>query len=99
MAGFQRERLPLDDLIWGTVATTGAVSWCHMDDEGFGTYTTLVTGEKYWVVFSRKPELGPETTTGDLGSISVTSSGDWSAHTFGDCFVAEAITLKPGIVL
>jgi hypothetical protein len=46
------------DLLWGTAATQHAVSWPHVDDEGFATVVSVQAGSKYWVV--GKPKRGSE---------------------------------------
>jgi hypothetical protein len=46
-----------DDLIWGTVGTKHAVSWPHVDDEGFATMSAVQTGSKYWIVGKEKRKI------------------------------------------
>jgi hypothetical protein len=83
---------------WATVATKGATSWIHMDDEGFNTSTQPLTGAKYWVLFYRDPTapLG----YGDMGSIQFPPSyDDFSDHKLAGYMVAEAVELCPGDLL
>lgn len=46
-----------DSTSWGTVATRNAVSWFHLDDEGFCTSVLPQTGGKYWVLARLKEHL------------------------------------------
>jgi len=45
-----------NEMTWGTAATKHAASWPHVDDEGFATVVTPVSGSKYWVVGKRRPQ-------------------------------------------
>lgn len=54
-AGFEQEKAPpLGDLRWGLAATAGALSWWHIDSDGFGTYVDTRAGLKWWIVARRK---------------------------------------------
>jgi hypothetical protein len=50
----QEEAPPLADFRWGLAATTGALSWLHMDSNGFGTYVDTKAGRKWWIILRRK---------------------------------------------
>jgi hypothetical protein len=50
----QDEVPPLADIRWGIAATTGALSWLHLDSNGFGTYIDTKAGLKWWIVLRRK---------------------------------------------
>lgn len=41
-----------DEVIWGTISNKHAVSWPHVDDEGFATVTSTLTGGKLWGLMS-----------------------------------------------
>ena len=45
---------PLAYFWWGLAATTSALSWWHIDSEGFGTYIDTKAGLKWWIVAWRK---------------------------------------------
>jgi hypothetical protein len=45
---------PMADFRWGLAATTGALSWIHLDSNGLGTYIDLRAGKKVWIVLKRK---------------------------------------------
>lgn len=42
------------DLQWGFAATSGALSWLHLDSNGFGTYIDPQTGVKWWICLRKK---------------------------------------------
>ena len=50
MKGIMLIKALSDEMIWGTAALKDAVSWQHIDDEGFGTVVTNMVGIKYWVL-------------------------------------------------
>jgi hypothetical protein len=50
----QSQAPPLADFRWGLAATTGALSWWHVDSDGFGTYVDTKAGLKWWIVARRK---------------------------------------------
>jgi hypothetical protein len=54
-AGFEQEQAPpLADFRWGLASTAGAISWWHIDSNGFGTYVDTKAGLKWWIVARRK---------------------------------------------
>jgi hypothetical protein len=72
----------------------------HLDDAGLCTSTQVLTGKKYWVVFSKDPSHAKDNPAGDLGSI------DWSppfadlyAHKLKGFLTAEAVEMGPGTIL
>lgn len=92
------ERPPLQQLIWGTVATAGATSWIHVDDEGFGTSCVPLCGEKYWVVYRRNRNKPSDVLEGDMATVLGRPKG-WMEHEFGEAYEAEALLLRKGMVL
>lgn len=42
-----------DTLSWGTAATKNAVSWFHIEDDGFATAVSVQAGSKWWVLADR----------------------------------------------
>jgi hypothetical protein len=98
-AGFCITQPPSSELGWGTVGTAGATSWLHIDTEGMGTSSQLLTGAKYWVVFYRDPGLPHGYEAGDMASIHFKDQCYWDEHELTNSFCAEAVTLRPGMVL
>jgi hypothetical protein len=99
-AGFRRDAHPIDTMNWATVATKFAVSRAHEDTEGFGTSTQILTGSKYWTIFTPDPTVGPHSTRGDLGSISgFPRLRDFQDHKFRGWMRAEAVLLGPNDLL
>jgi len=45
---------PLEDLRWGLAANAGALSWWHIDSNGFATYVDTRAGDKVFVFARRK---------------------------------------------
>ena len=85
---------------WSTVTTASGTSWIHSDTEGLGTTTQLLTGAKYWVMFTRDHSLPSGETKGDLGAISFAPPlAEYQDHKFSGWLNAEGIVLRPGDVL
>jgi hypothetical protein len=57
---------PLGDFRWGLAGTTGAVSWWHVDSNGFGTYVDTKAGLKWWMVAKRKGSRDNSESLGDV---------------------------------
>ena len=98
-AGFQPIQPPTGDLVWGTVATPGATSLLHVDDDGLCTATQLVTGAKYWVAFYADPKGDQSLGAGRMGSIEFRNYCDWDNHQLTNSFCAEGIVMRPGMIL
>jgi hypothetical protein len=45
---------PLTDFRWGLASRAGAISWWHIDSNGFGSYIDTKAGSKWWIVARRK---------------------------------------------
>ena len=58
-----------------------------------------MTGAKYWVLFYRNPELPPEIGGGHMGSIKFKDFCYWDEHILNNSFRAEAVVLRPGMIL
>jgi hypothetical protein len=87
---------PHDMMNWSTVATAFATSWLHADTEGLGTTTQLLTGAKYWAMFTRDRSLPSGDTKGDLGAISYAPPlVDYQDHKLKGRMTAEAILMRP----
>lgn len=50
-------------LSWATAATRNAVSWPHIDDDGFGTTVMVQAGKKIWIMLRLKERDEEETGT------------------------------------
>ena len=98
-----------DDLAWGTAATTHAISWPHIDDEGFGTVASIQVGSKYWVVarpkrnrlFKHDDGLGHMDTINAFGiSADLLADNVWEPASDNTHLVDyEGILLTPDTVL
>ena len=88
----------LDELIWGTAATSSAMSFMHIDNEGFATSVMLTSSCKYWVVYQQLRTLPPGDSRGDMGKITGPGQG-WEEHSTKGRFEAEAVLLRSGMVL
>ena len=98
--GFKKATHPSDDTTWSTACTRGAVSWIHVDDDGFCTSTQVLTGKKYWVVLYRDPSLPQGDLRGDMGGIGWAPKLEGlMAHELKGWFSAEAIEMGPGTLL
>lgn len=98
-----------DDLVWGTAATQHAVSWPHIDDEGFGTVVSVQAGSKYWAVGRPKRALpfAEKYGLGNMATINAFGVGndrfpdkEWQPAGDNTHLVDyEGILLTPGTVL
>lgn len=89
-----------NELIWGTAALADAVSWQHVDDEGFGTTVTVMTGAKYWVLArQRRCGDGSRILAGDMGSCTAFGETIEPVKASEDIFEHEGVLLRPGTVL
>jgi hypothetical protein len=91
---------PSDDTTWSTAGSRGAVSWIHVDDDGFCTSTQILAGRKYWVVLYRDPSLPQNDLRGDMGGVGwAPKLDDLFSHKLDGWFVAEAIEMTRGTLL
>lgn len=61
---FDNNKLPIqyrNEVIWGSIANKNAISWPHLDDEGFATATCTLVGGKVWAFI--KPKSDPRLAT------------------------------------
>jgi hypothetical protein len=98
--GFIREQPMNDDLAWGTAATAGAISWVHVDDDGFGTTVIVRSGAKYWVLMRPRRDAEWDHQGGNLGSIKAYPE-EWtpSRDSGKGLWEAEGLLLTEGSVL
>lgn len=90
-------QLPGDETMWVVVTKEGAVHFLHIDAAGCATGITVVTGEKYWVVFRPK-----EGRTGEMGNIASIDCfpPKWRPNRLSsDEWEAEAVLLGTGSTL
>ena len=99
--GIQKEiGHPINQTNWGTIATCGATSWIHLDDNGFQTSTQPLTGAKYWVTFSPDDTANMELGHGNMSSIHFCPElEDFLDHKLKGYFKAEADLIWPGDIL
>ena len=91
---------PMMDLtIWGTTALKHALSWFHIDDDGFGTVVTNMVGSKYWVLARQHRDAPAGSLVGNMGMADAFRDTifPWSARE--DQLEHEAFVLTPGTVL
>jgi hypothetical protein len=98
-AGFRNTQPPIGDLVWATVATADATSWLHVDSEGFATSSQLLVGAKYWVVFYGNPSIPSDFGGGNMASVKFKDFCDWDSHVLKNSFCAEAVLLRPRMIL
>ena len=80
---------PLSDTRWGLAATAGAVTYWHVDSNGYGTYVDVQVGLKWWVVASPKddgPSFSESTLYNEFDPQDVNS----------DLWDIQAVVLEPG---
>lgn len=97
--GFPRVNPRTDDTSWGTAALKHAVSWPHIDDEGFGTVVTTMVGAKYWVVARPRRDAGSSRLHGNMGTGKAFGDTLKPTSANADIFEHEAVLLTPGTVL
>lgn len=79
---------------WGTAATANAVSWFHIDDDGFGTAVTVQAGKKWWILARRKGSR-----SADDMSDAATFRGWLVDDIDGNVWEWEAVCLDPTVAL
>jgi hypothetical protein len=80
-----------DDLSWATAATKHAVSWMHVDDDGFATGIIVKTGAKYWVVARPRDSL--------VVAADMDFGVKWRTDRSPEDMEMEGVLLRPGSVL
>lgn len=84
-----------DVLSWATAATNGAVSWFHVDDDGFCTVVFVQAGAKWWVLADRIQEDPLHDDMGDIGAFDGWGVRDIDAERW----TLEVVHLQPKSVL
>lgn len=83
-----------DVLSWGTAATIDALSWFHVDDDGFGTAVYVLAGGKWWVLAERLPGNVKD----DMSDIRAFNG--WGVRNIDPkLWTLEAVLLRPNSVL
>jgi hypothetical protein len=96
--GFILEKPLGNDTDWATAATIGTLTTFHVDDGGFATGITMLSGKKWWIVCRQKRGMvggGP----GDLASINAFPKTWPSYDDISDRWEMEGVLLVPGDVL
>jgi hypothetical protein len=88
-----------DETIWGTAALKHAISWQHIDDEGFGTVATNMVGSKYWVLARRRRDDSSSSERGNMGTVMAFGGSIRPTSASPDLYEHEGILLTPGSVL
>jgi hypothetical protein len=98
--GFIREQPLNDNLAWGTAATARAISWTHVDDDGFGTVVIVRTGAKYWVIMRPRRDAEWDRKAGNLATNKAYPQ-EWEPrkHSGKGLWEAEGLLLMKGSVL
>ncbi|RXW15279.1 hypothetical protein EST38_g10577 [Candolleomyces aberdarensis] len=86
--GFKEMLYPSNSVNWSIVGLPGACHGWHNDSEGFGTFVTIRSGLKWWVV-GRSAESGEKLDF-------FLESPDFDPWLVDDSWDVEAILLKPG---
>lgn len=82
---------PLSDIRWGLAATKGAITYWHLDSNGYGTYIDVQAGTKWWVVATQKDQID----TPSFASNALYLTFD-PQEVNSDLWDVEAFLLKPG---
>ena len=48
---------PFNDVKWGIAGGKNALSWPHIDGNGFGTVVAVTTGSKYWILMRERRDF------------------------------------------
>jgi hypothetical protein len=99
MRGLTAIRPLHDDTVWGTAALQHAVSWQHVDDEGFATVVTNMVGSKYWVLARQRRDKSNEDAQGDMASAAAFGHTLQPTSASKEIFEHEGLLLEPGSVL
>ena len=85
---------PTAHMHWGLAGTADAVTFIHIDSDGYATTVRVVTGKKVWGILT-------ESSTHQLASIDIFLDEDFLLDeiTAGSTFGIEAIVLRPGDTL
>lgn len=84
-----------DSTSWGTAATRNAVSWFHIDDDGFCTAVSVQAGDKLWVLARLKEHLRGRDEFSNMGVFA-----KWDVDSIDvDVWDLEAVHLDPTCAL
>lgn len=80
-----------NSLSWGTASTKNALSWFHVDDEGFATSVRVLTGGKLWVLADK---IRKDLRRDEMSSTEVFKT--WNVRDIdGEQWTLEAVHLRP----
>ena len=88
--------LPMGDIRWGLAATAGALSWWHIDSNGFATYLDPKAGTKFVIVARRKFDGTGGSVLESFSEIDVYLNKFDSQLPNADRWELEAVILAPG---
>ena len=90
---------PQNDIKWGITGGKNALSWPHIDANGFATAVVVTTGAKYWILMREKRGLDVPPSLGNLSTMHAFPK-TWHPSTFEkDLHEYEALHLTAGTVL
>ena len=90
---------PQNDIKWGITGGQNALSWPHIDANGFATAVVVTTGSKYWILMRERRGLDDPPSLGNLGTMHAFPK-TWHPSTFEkDLHEYEALHLTAGTVL
>ena len=90
---------PFNDVKWGIAGGKNALSWPHIDGNGFGTVVAVTTGSKYWILMRERRDFNLVFKSGNMGSPSAFSK-DWNPAEFQPgVYEYEGIHLSAGSIL
>jgi hypothetical protein len=84
---------PLGDIRWGLAATAGALSWFHIDSNGYATYLDSKAGSKEIIIGRRK--FG-EDNFNSFSEVDIFLNGFETEDPNADRWDLEAMILPPG---
>ena len=89
-----KSQYPTLDMRWGLAGTANAVTFLHIDSDGYSTFVRVICGKKVWGIYRRQPRQLP------LSSINLFLDKKFRLDEMLDqSFGLEAIVLQPGDML
>ena len=82
---------PTEHMRWGLAGTTDAVTFLHIDSDGFSTFVRVITGKKVWTILRDVPK-------NPVSSIDFFIDETFSLDDIVNesTFALETIVLRPG---
>jgi hypothetical protein len=82
---------PVLDMRWGLAGTANAVTFFHIDSDGYATYLRVICGKKVWGIY-RQPDNIPLASVNSFLDKDFRLDEVLEQSTFG----LEVIVLRPG---